>query len=268
MKFWASSVGLLISFTPMVSSAVELKPETLAAWEQYIGTVDRRLKATSAADGLFLWIDEAPGRAERVQRGEVLVSQVRTGAAKAVPHGLIHDWIGGMFVANATIADALAVARDYERYPEWYGPTVDQAKLVERSSNEDRFKVRYVRTALFVTVVLDAEYETRYYQLDSTRWYSISRSLRMQEIHDYGPAKERRIPADDGSGYLSRIYSVSRYEQRDNGVYIEQENIALSRGIPASLRWMIEPVVRRLSRDLLTKNLQKTRAAVRSRSAE
>ena len=162
------------------------------------------------------------------------------------------------------MADALAVPRDYERYPEWYGPTVDQASLLEGSSHEDRFKVRYLRTALFVTVVLDVEYETRSYRLDSTRWYSISRSLRIQEIHDY----ERRIPADDGSGYLSRIYSVSRYEQRDNGVYIEQENIALSRGIPAALRWMIEPVVRRLSRDLLTKTLEQTKAAVRSRSGK
>ena len=267
MKFWSSSVGLLISFTPMVSSAVDLRPETVSVWEQYIGTVDGRLKATSAAGGAFLWIGAVPGRAERVQRGEVLVSQIRTDTTK-VPHGLIHDWVGGMFVANATMADALALARDYERYPEWYGPTVNQASLLERSSDEDRFKVRYVRTALFVTVVLDAEYQTRYYQLDSTRWYSISRSLRIQEIHDYGRANERRIPADDGSGYLSRIYSVSRYEQRDNGVYIEQENIALSRGIPASLRWMIEPVVRRLSRDLLTKTLQQTRAAVRSRSRE
>ena len=266
MKFWPSSIGFLISCTPMVSTVVELKPETAAAWEQYIGTVDRRLKATSAADGRFLWIDEAPGRVESVQRGEVLVSQIRTDATKVGPHGLIHDWIGGMFVANATMADALAVARDYERYPDWYGPTVDQASLLGRSSHEDRFKIRYVRTALFVTVVLDAEYETRYYQVDSTRWYSISRSLRIREIHDYGRANDRRIPADDGGGYLSRIYSVSRYEQRDNGVYIEQENIALSRGIPASLRWMIEPVVRRLSRDLLTKTLQQTQAAVRSRS--
>lgn len=266
MKFWSSSVALLISCAPMVSSAVELQPETLAVWEQYIGTVDRRLKATSA-DGPFLWIDEAPGRAERVQGGEVLVSQIKTDAIK-VPHRLVHDWVGGLFVPNATMADALAVARDYERYAEWYGPTVDQASLLERSSHEDRFKVRYVRTALFVTVVLDAEYETHFYQLDSTRWYSISRSLRIHEIHHYGSANERRIPADDGSGYLSRIYSISRYQQRDSGVYIEQENIALSRGIPASLRWMIEPVVRRLSRDLLTKTLQQTRAAVRSRSGE
>ncbi len=266
MKFWSSSVALLVSCTPIVSNAVELKPETLTAWEQYIGTVDRRLDATSAG-GPFLWIDESPGRDSRVQRGEVLVSQIETDTTK-IPHGLIHDWIGGLFVPNATLADALAVPRNHERYAEWYGPTVDQASLLEHSNNEDRFEVRYVRTALFVTVVLDAQYETRYQQLDSTRWYSISRSLRIHEIHDYGRANKRRIPADDGSSYLSRIYSVSRYEQRDNGVYIEQENIALSRRIPPSVRWMIEPAVRRLSRDLLTKTLEQTRAAVRSRSGQ
>jgi hypothetical protein len=47
-------------------------------------------------------------------------------------------------------------------------------------------------------------------------------------------------------------------------VYIELEAIALSRDIPAALRWAVEPIVRRVSRSSLDTSLQQTKDAVRS----
>jgi hypothetical protein len=164
------------------------------------------------------------------------------------------------------LADVLEVGRDYDRYPRWFGPTINQANLVGRSGDEDRFRIRYVRKVLFVTAVLETEYVAVYSQVDGTRWYSITRSARIQEIQEYGQPGEHKTPPDDGSGYLWRAYSVSRYEQRDNDVYIEQENIGLSRRIPAALRWIIEPAVKRLPGALLESFLQRTREAVRSKS--
>ena len=124
-----------------------------------------------------------------------------------------------------------------------------------------------MRTVLFVTAVLEVEYDARYFEVNKARWYSVARSTRIQEISAYGKPDERKMPTDDGSGYLWRIYSVSKYEERDNGLYIEQENIGVSRRIPAALRWMVEPAVRRLSRDLLAKSLEQTRVALLSNSA-
>ena len=57
---------------------------------------------------------------------------------------------------------------------------------------------------------------------------------------------------------------MTRYEEREGGVYIEIEAIALSRDIPASLRWLVEPVVRRVAKASLTNSLQQTRDAVKS----
>jgi hypothetical protein len=262
VKFPPSLAALLVLCTSMVSRSAELKPETLAAWDQYIGTVDARVKTAAAADSAFLWVDKEPGQVQRVQRGEVIVSQIKPQNAQAVPHGLIHDWIGAVFVPDATLADVLAVARDYDQYPDWYGPTITQANLLGRAGDEDRFTIRYVHTALFVTVVLETEYEAHYFQVDATRWYSIARSTRIQEIHEYGKPGERKMPPDDGSGYLWRMYSVLRYEQRDNGIYIERETVGLSRRIPVALRWLVEPAVRRLSRNLLVRFLQQTREAI------
>ena len=47
-------------------------------------------------------------------------------------------------------------------------------------------------------------------------------------------------------------------------MYVELEAIALSRDIPGSLRWMVEPIVRRVSRSALVVSLQETADAVRS----
>jgi len=251
---------LLVLCIATVSSSAELRPDTLAAWDRYVGTVDARVKMASAAQSTFLWVDEDRGRGQRVQRGEVVALQVKT--ESAVPHGLIHDWIGAVFIPDATLADVFAVAHDYDDYPKWYRPTISGANLLSRDGDVDHFRIRYVRTVLWVTSVLEVEYETHYFQVDATRWYSITRSARVQEIEQHGRPDERKMPPDDGSGYLWRIYSVSRYEQRDHGVYFEQENIGLSRRIPAAFLRIMEPVVKRLSRDLLVRSLQQTREAL------
>jgi hypothetical protein len=62
--------------------------------------------------------------------------------------------------------------------------------------------------------------------------------------------------------HIWRIYGSARYEQRDGGVYLEIEGIALSRDIPTSMRWLLNPVVNHLSVNSLTTTLWQTREAV------
>ena len=72
------------------------------------------------------------------------------------------------------------------------------------------------------------------------------------------------VPPLQGIGYTWRLYSVARFEERDGGVYVEPEAVALSRDIPVALRWMVDPIVRRVSRNTLLISLQQTKEAVRS----
>ena len=72
------------------------------------------------------------------------------------------------------------------------------------------------------------------------------------------------VPPLQGIGYIWRLYSVARFEERDGGVYVEPEAVALSRDIPVALRWMVDPIVRRVSRNTLLISLQQTKEAVRS----
>jgi len=45
-------------------------------------------------------------------------------------------------------------------------------------------------------------------------------------------ANERELPPGTGDGYLWRLYSYWRYEERDGGTWVECEAISLTRDIP------------------------------------
>lgn len=251
----------LVALSFPLQSAVPLTPETIAAWDRYLQIAEASIQNVSPAQAPFLQLEKSPSQLQEVRQGKIVVSQVKRKGASEIPHGLIHDWVGTMFIPNTTLSHVFAVIRSYGEYPKWYGPTITHAHLIDKAPNQDRFAIRYVRHVLFVTAVLDAEYEIRYLQVNPTRWYSLNRSVRLQEVDQYAKDAGRKLD-DDGRGYLWRAYTLTKYEEKDGGVYLEQESIGLSRPIPTSLRWIVEPVVKRLARELLEKPLEQTRQAV------
>jgi len=90
VKFSPALAAVFVLCASIPANSAQLKADTLVAWDQYIGTVDARAKAVSASDRAFLRIDGDPGQVQRVQRGEVLVSQIKGQNALTIPHGLIH----------------------------------------------------------------------------------------------------------------------------------------------------------------------------------
>jgi hypothetical protein len=85
----------------------------------------------------------------------------------------------------------------------------------------------------------------------------------VQEIQHYAQANEQELPPNQGSGYIWSLYSIARFEQRDGGTYVEVEAIALSRDIPTAVRWLVNPIVRRVSRNSMLISLEQTKEAVR-----
>src|SRR5579862_3350872 len=105
---------------PGIAVASELKPETLKAWDDYIQSTKIRLEESIKTQAPpFLWIDADPDRARQVRAGEVVVAPAEKDNPKKIPHGLIHDWIGGAFIPNATIDGVLRVLGAYDRYQEF-----------------------------------------------------------------------------------------------------------------------------------------------------
>lgn len=233
--------------------AAELKQETLDAWDRYIHRAAAGMEAR--AKSTFLWTDESPERRARVRGGEVVVTPLDRNP-QAVPSGLIHHWIGAAFIPSASIDDVTAVVRNYDQYTEFYKPSVIDSRTLSRNESEDRFNVVVVDKAMFMKRALDSEYQSRFVQVDTAKWYSIAETTRVQELAD-----RRRIPEGEGSGYIWRLCTITRFEERDGGVYIETEAMALSRPIPVTLHWVVDPIVRRVSRASLTTSMEQTRDA-------
>jgi hypothetical protein len=59
-----------------------------------------------------------------------------------------------------------------------------------------------------------------------------------------------------------RLYSYWRIEEKDGGVYVQNESITLTRTVPAMLAWLINPLVKSIPRDVLSHLLTNTRNAV------
>jgi hypothetical protein len=247
------------------AGAATLSSETLKHWDEYIKAVDARTRVSQGS--IFLWAEESPDRLAKVRAGEILVSRAAPDIPKEIPAGLIHDWIGAVFIPHATVSQVLPVVRDYARYKDFYRPAVIDSRPVALSESEDRFSLLLVNKTFFRINALDTEYRSSQFRLDGRRCYTIAQTTRVREIVDYGSRSQHSLPENEGTGLIWRMFSVTRYAERDGGVYIELEAIALSRDISPSLHWLVEPVVRRVSRASLVKSLQQTRDAVQSNSS-
>ena len=261
MTLRAILAGILFLALPATSRAAALEAKTLDAWNHYIRQARARMVERSHSPGRFLWIDEAPGRRSQVRAGHILVAPV-AGNPTRIPYGLIHHWKGAVFLPNATLQDTLAVIRDYGRYSEFYQPLIVNSQPLGWTGSEYKFSLVMVNSTLFSKTAYRSECEDTYVPVDAARWYSIGYSDRIQEIEDYGGGAQRVLPPGEGSGYIWRLYSISRLEERDGGVYLEREVIVLSRDLPFAMRWLLEPIVNRLSRSSLSTSLGQTRDAV------
>jgi hypothetical protein len=261
----ATLVLLATMLFPIEANAITLKPETLAAWDEYLQTANVNLQDRVRPGGSFLWTFENAGCAAKVRGGEIVVAPSPGQNPKKVPGGLIHHWVGAMLVPNVKLDDILEVTRDYDHYPDFYRPFVLGSKVIARSNPDDKFSMLLMNKAFLLKTVLDADYQVTNVRLDDHRFYSISKATRVQEIEEYGHPGEHPIAEGEGHGYIWKLCSIARLEQHDDGVYVELEAIALSRDIPAAVRFMADPIVRRVSRNSLLISLQQTDEAVRVR---
>lgn len=244
------------------AAAIDLKHETAQAWDAYIEGVNIRIKERASGLNSFLWLDDAPGRAAKLRGKQIVVSPATQHIPMKVPSGLIHHWIAAAFMPDLGVADVLSVVRDYNRYKDFYRPGVIDSKSIETDPDRDRFSMVLVNKSFFKKTALDSDYEASYVRVDGHRLYTVSRTTRIREVAEFGAPGEHTLPEDEGTGIIWRLFSVVRFAERDGGLYIEVEAIALSRDIPGALRAMAEPIVRRVSKDSLVTALKQTEAAV------
>jgi hypothetical protein len=254
------AAALLILAASLTAKGAKLGPVTLKAWDTYIQKQNTRVAEYSNATP-FLWSDQSPDRLRRLHKGETVVAPFGENPRR-VPHGLIHHWIGAVFLCGARLDDVLSVVRDYGKYEDFYAPNVIESQIVRKTPIEDRFSLRLLNKAVVAKFALDTEFEGTVRRIDENKCYGISYTTRVREVDNYGLADEHEAPANTGRGLIWRLYSISRFERRDRGVYVELETVALSRDVPIALRWLINPIVRRTARSAMQLSLEKTGRAV------
>jgi hypothetical protein len=217
----------------------------------------------------FLWIEMLP-EAQRVatldsmRRGELVIDRVETrdaGTEIEIPGGLVHHWVGSVFVPGASLDGAVALLQDYDHHAEIYHPNVARSKLLARDGDVFRVYLRfYMKKA--IAVVVNSDHEARFTRPARDRAQSRIYSLRIAEVERANSPQEREKPVGHDGGYLWRLYTYWRFLERDGGTYIQCEAISLTRRIPPGFGWLIGPFVNSIPRDSLTFTLQTTRTTL------
>jgi hypothetical protein len=263
-------------------AAVELETATTGAFERYVRLTEQRndaeLRQVSGQEprprsGL-LWIDSMP-EADRqaayteLQRGEVKLQKLETrenGATIPCPGGLIHHWVGLVFIPLVKVQDVLGVLQDYDHHSEYYAPDVERSKLESRDGDHFRAFLRFRRHKV-ITVVLDTEHDVHYFRDSESRAHSRSSATRIAQVENAGKSDEREKSPGDDDGFLWRMETWWRMVEADGGVYVQSEVVSLTRDIPAGLGWMVAPFVNGIPKESLTFTLNATRTAVQKRAA-
>lgn len=247
---------------PILNAAAQLKPATSQAFDRYSAAVEKRIQAQLAGQEL-LWIDAQPQRDalyNRLRQGELVIESALDINAK-VPDGLIHHWVGAVFVPGATLKKTLAIVQDYNRHDKIYHPEIIASKLLARDGDHFRVFLRMSKKKV-ITVVLNTVHDAQFYPLDDHRVHSRSYSTRIAEVEDpEHPDGAEKAPGE-GHGFLWRLNSWWRFYEKDGGVYIECESASLTRSIPVGLGWLVKPFVTELPKEALTATLTSTREAV------
>jgi hypothetical protein len=252
-------------FCGLISLAAAQEHRTTEAFDQYLAKAEVRITQSREKRDAFLAVDAlAPTkRAEamaRLRQGEVVIEK-QGDTPSQIPGGLIHDWVGTVFIPKTTITQVLSLIQDYDHSSRNYSPDVVQSRLVSHHGDDFQIFMRLKKHKV-ITVVLDTEYDVHYGRLDAGHQYSISRSTRVSEIADPGTPTEHALPAGHDHGFMWRLNSYWVFEQLDDGVLIECEAISLTRDIPAGLGWMIGPFVNSIPRESLQFTLEATRKAL------
>ena len=258
--------------------AADLKQKTTDAFNRYVAVTEERMTGELKADGKFLYPDHPASEPSeemrdayaRLKRGEILVERQETklnGKDVDVPDGMVHHWVGLMFIPGANLAQTLAVVQDYDHRAELYKPEVIAAHVISHQGDDYKIFMRLYQRR-FTTVGFNTEYAIHWGRVDEKKIYSNSISTRVAEIKDPSQPDGQELPVGHGNGYLWRLNTYWRFEEKDGGVYVQCEALSLTRDIPFGLAWLIKPLVTKIPKQSLNRALGRTREVVLEKMKE
>jgi hypothetical protein len=212
----------LVSTGGVTARGADLQPKTVAAFDRYVAVTERQMDSPQAPALLADALPE-PRRAqifEQLRQGSLVIERRLTKEANRdidVPDGLIHHWVGTVFVPGST-ADAVArLLQNYDQHSEIYAPAVQRSKLLTRDGDRFTMFMRFYQKKV-IAVVVNSEHEARFYRPGPGRVSGRIHSTRINEVEDPGTPSEREKPVGRDGGYLWRLNTYWRLVERDGGV--------------------------------------------------
>ncbi len=226
-------------------------PEALRSWQRYAAAL-AAVRQTDAARGVPSWaVDGDPGGAATLaalRRGEVAVVR-RTLPRQDVDDATLEHWQGSVLLRGVTLQQIAHRLRHPDAYPQ--PPDVRALKVSGRADEGHDLYLRLTRS-LVISATYDTWHRVRHTAPRAGQLESVSESSRIQEVDDPGTTRERRLPADDGRGFLWRMQSFWRFTATPDGIVVTCESITLSRPVPFGLGMVSRPVVTRVARESMT----------------
>ena len=224
---WVFGAAALLMLAAPSPAAAGPTSTTIAAWDQYVSQTEARVEA-------------AVGGSHEVPPGRLTAS----GQSFNVPSGTISHWRGTVFLAGTTLARVL----DSLMHPGTPPPQEDvlASRLLSRDADSLRVYIRLVRHAI-VTVSYDTEHAMQFRRRSATVATAKSVATRIEEI------------GGTDHGFLWRLHSYWRYEEKDGGVLVELDSITLSRDVPGLVRAVASPLVNRVARESMHRTLEALR---------
>ena len=271
MIYWlfrlALALPILGIFACSISTAysqplTKLKPETLEGFNRYVKTTEESLQKRWDRKMPALWIYDDPGNRTRALNGEIVIERLNDNPASAIAGGIIHDWVGAMFIPRVSMEDVLNVLQDFNRHKQIYPEVVD-SRLIKRDGNTYWSFLRLKKQKI-LTVVLDTEYEATYRHIEPNRWLCRSYSQKIAEVSEPDTLNERNLPPGEDHGFLWRLYAYWQLEKINDGVFVECRAVSLTRDVPSFVSWIINPIISDLPGDSLKGTLEASRKAIQA----
>jgi hypothetical protein len=119
----------------------------------------------------------------KLRAGEVFSTKLETavdGRAIDVPSGLVHHWLGSVFIPNARVDELVEWLQDYDEHHRYFDE-VESSRLVSRDGDDFRIFLR-LRRKKVVTVHYNTDHFVRYTRHGEGRTSSVSYATRIAEL--------------------------------------------------------------------------------------
>jgi hypothetical protein len=263
MRRFSWLLSLLIALAAQSCAAqfmTTLQQRTVDEFDGYAHRVETELDRRWNGKQPFLSLDDQPSERAKVVQGDLWIQPGAPNNPTAIYGGLVHDWVGAVFMPNTGIQKTLALLQDFNRHSRIY-PNVKQSRLIHRDGNDVTGLWRLERKQSFVSVTLDVTQNAEWRQTAPGKWICRAYAKDIREIERPGTAQEKALAVGQGRGFLWRLYAYWSLQVFNGGVLGECRTLSLSRDVPPAVAWAIQPFIETLPREALAATLEDTRAA-------